>query len=134
LLRIKERLADWAYPAFVPWSQAMPQISPQTPLDPVVLDCLREVMDPEIGLSVVDLGLVYQAERGERGIVVALTLTTRACPLGEMIVEDARHLLAHQFPDAPSVAVSLVWNPPWSPDRITARGAEHLGRAPRRIA
>jgi metal-sulfur cluster biosynthetic enzyme len=60
------------------------------PLDPDVLDCLLEVMDPEVGLSIVDLGLVYQATRGNDGIAVALTLTTRACPLGEMIVEDAR--------------------------------------------
>ena len=69
------------------------------PLDPDVLDCLLEVMDPEVGLSVVDLGLVYRATRGDNGIAVALTLTTRACPLGEMIVEDARERLARRFQD-----------------------------------
>ena len=104
------------------------------PLDPDVLDCLLEVMDPEVGLSIVDLGLVYRAKRGNDGIAVALTLTTRACPLGEMIVEDARERLARRFQDVPLVAVTLIWNPQWNPDRITDRGLELLGHRPRRAA
>ncbi|WP_445500703.1 metal-sulfur cluster assembly factor [Microvirga sp. G4-2] len=103
-------------------------------LDPDIVDCLQDVMDPEIGLSVVDLGLVYAAEHGDDGVVVALTLTTRACPLGEMIVEDVRERLARRFPEARSVAVSLVWSPLWTPDRITPRGQDLLGRAPRKAA
>ena len=104
------------------------------PLDPEVLDCLLEVMDPEVGLSVVDLGLVYQATRSDDGIEVALTLTTRACPLGGMIVEDARERLARRFQDAQRVSVTLVWSPPWKPDLITDRGNELLGRPPRDMA
>ncbi|MBB3020834.1 metal-sulfur cluster biosynthetic enzyme [Microvirga lupini] len=103
-------------------------------LDPDILDCLLEVMDPEVGLSVVDLGLVYRAVRGDDGIEVALTLTTRACPLGEMIVEDARERLSRRFQDVPQVTVSLVWSPPWNPDRITDRGLELLGHCPREKA
>ena len=95
-------------------------------LDPDILACLLEVMDPEIGLSVVDLGLVYRAVRGGTGIDVALTLTTRACPLGEMIVEDARERLLRHFQDE-KVTVSLVWSPPWKQDRIANRGLELLG-------
>lgn len=101
-------------------------------LDPDILDCLQEVLDPEIGLSVVDLGLVYQAERKDGNIEVALTLTTRACPLGEMIVEDARGRLQHGFPNTPHIAVNLVWSPPWTPDRMTNQGRELLGHAPGR--
>lgn len=105
----------------------MTRDSTTTPtLDPDILACLLEVMDPEVGLSVVDLGLVYRAVRGDAGIDVALTLTTRACPLGEMIVEDARERLSRHFQDE-KVTVSLVWNPPWNPDRITNRGLELLG-------
>ena len=100
-------------------------------LDPEVLDCLLEVMDPEVGLSVVDLGLVYRAERRNSGIDVALTLTTRACPLGEMIVGDARECLTRWFQDAPRITVTLVWDPPWNPDFITDRGLELLGHQPR---
>jgi metal-sulfur cluster biosynthetic enzyme len=103
-------------------------------LDPDILDCLQEVMDPEVGLSVVDLGLVYRAERGDDGIDVALTLTTRACPLGEMILEDARERLARRFQGVTRIAVELVWSPLWTPDRITPQGQELLGRAPRKAA
>lgn len=104
------------------------------PLDPDILACLQEVMDPEIGLSVVDLGLVYRAERGDEAIDVAITLTTRACPLGEMIMEEARERLACRFQDAPRIAVELVWSPLWTPDRITPRGRDLLGRAPQEAA
>ena len=90
---------------------------------PDVLACLLEVMDPEVSLSVVDLGLVYRATRGDGGIAVALTLTTRACPLGEMIVEDVRGRLTRRFQDVRRIAVSLVWSPPWTPERITEPGA-----------
>jgi metal-sulfur cluster biosynthetic enzyme len=104
-------------------------------LDSDILACLQDVMDPEIGLSVVDLGLVYAAEHRDDGINVALTLTTRACPLGEMIVDDARRRLARRFQDVvPRIAVNLVWSPLWTPDRITPRGQELLGRTPQKVA
>lgn len=101
------------------------------PLDPDVLDGLKDVLDPEVGLSVVDLGLVYEARRTADVVTVALTLTARACPLGEMILEDAREALAERFPDASRIDVALVWDPPWDPDRITDRGRAMLGRPPR---
>lgn len=117
------------------WEEAMPQhLARNQTLDPDILECLVEVMDPEVGLSIVDLGLIYRAERGDDGIAVALTLTTRACPLGEMIVEDARERLSRRFQDATEVNVSLVWSPPWNPDRITDRGLELLGHRPRETA
>ncbi|KAB0266839.1 metal-sulfur cluster assembly factor [Microvirga brassicacearum] len=104
------------------------------PLDPDILECLRDVIDPEVGLSVVDLGLVYRAVRTPSGLEVALTLTTRACPLGEMIVADSRELLAHRFQDVPSIDVALVWEPMWSPEFITDHGLELLGHPPRKAA
>jgi metal-sulfur cluster biosynthetic enzyme len=111
-------------------------LSPPPPaaLDPEVLDCLTAVVDPEIGLSVVDLGLVYRASRSLAGIAVDLTLTAQACPLGDMIVEDARAALRRRFADAPAINVALVWEPAWSPDRITDRGLTLLGHAPRNQA
>lgn len=101
-------------------------------LDPDILECLQDVLDPEIGLSIVDLGLVYRADRASDGIDVALTLTTRACPLGELIVAEARERLARRFQDATRIDVKLVWEPIWNPDFITDRGLEHLGRPPRK--
>lgn len=104
---------------------------PSAALDPEVLDCLCAVIDPEIGLSVVDLGLIYRACRTPAGVEVDLTLTTQACPLGDMIVGDARAALRQRFVDAPAIDVTLVWEPTWSPDRISDHGLTLLGRAPR---
>jgi metal-sulfur cluster biosynthetic enzyme len=103
-------------------------------IDPEIADCLLDVMDPEVGVSIVDLGLVYEGSRDGNGIRLAITLTTRACPLGEMIVEDARQRLASRFPDEPRIEVALVWHPPWNPDLITDRGRELLGRQPKEAA
>jgi metal-sulfur cluster biosynthetic enzyme len=87
--------------------------------DADVLAALREVNDPEIGINIVDLGLVCHAVRTPSGIDVALTMTTPTCPLGEMLVQEARDVLQREFPEAPSVRVELVWDPPWSPDRMS---------------
>lgn len=94
-------------------------------LDAEILHCLQDVIDPEIGLSIVDLGLVYRARRTAEAIEVAVTLTSRACPLGEMVMEDTRERLAACF-DLPA-EVSLVWEPAWTPDFITEQGRRQLG-------
>lgn len=90
---------------------------PATPTarDPDILACLDEVVDPEIGLSIVDLGLVYRAERTLAGIQVSITLTTRACPIGEMILDETRERVAARFRDARHIDVDLVWDPAWDP-------------------
>jgi metal-sulfur cluster biosynthetic enzyme len=91
------------------------------------MQALKAVNDPEIGINIVDLGLVYRAERKGDGIEVALTLTTPSCPLGEMMVEEARAVLHERFPDAPSIHVELVRSPPWSPDRMSEAARRQLG-------
>lgn len=107
---------------------------PPPPLDPALLECLVEVIDPEIGLNVVDLGLVYRASQDESGIDIALTLTTRACPLGEMLLEETREQIAGRFEDAPRISVALIWHPPWTPNMITDRGRAQLGHQPSEAA
>jgi len=92
-----------------------------------IVDALRDIIDPEIGVNIVDLGLVYRAEQSAGGIDVALTMTTRACPLGEMILEEARCALAARFPDVPQISVALIWEPPWRPEMMTAKGRQQLG-------
>jgi metal-sulfur cluster biosynthetic enzyme len=94
-------------------------------LDSEVLDALRSVVDPEIGINIVDLGLVYRVERMADAIDVAMTMTSRSCPLGEMILEEARAVLSQHFPGS-SIAASLVWDPPWTPDMMTTQGRESL--------
>jgi metal-sulfur cluster biosynthetic enzyme len=95
-------------------------------MDAEVLDTLRPILDPEIGISIVDLGLVYRAERADH-IDVAITLTTRACPLGEMILEQARSALEFRFPEVNDIRIALVWDPPWTPDMMSPEAQRLLG-------
>lgn len=95
--------------------------------NPKVLAALKGVTDPEIGVNIVDLGLVYRAEHGPEGIEVTLTLSTRSCPLSEMIVEEVREALRANFADAPAIKVELVWDPPWTPDRMSEAARRLLG-------
>lgn len=91
-----------------------------------ILQALKAVTDPEIGLSIVDLGLVYRAEYGPEGIEVRLTLSTPSCPLGEMIVEEVRQVLQAKFAHAPAIHVELVWDPPWTAGRMSKAARQIL--------
>lgn len=99
-----------------------------THLDPGLAACLRDVLDPEIGLNVVDLGLVYVAERSIEAVEVKLTLTSRACPLGELVLAQVRNKISATYPDIARMDIELTWDPLWSPDLITDRGYELMGR------
>ncbi len=91
-----------------------------------VLDILRKVIDPEIGINVVDLGLVYGVDIDGNRLNVDMTMTTAACPLGAYIVDQAAMLLRQFFPDA-DVNVNLVWYPQWTPDMMSDAAREQLG-------
>lgn len=97
-------------------------------IDPQLAECLRGVLDPEVGVNIVDLGLVYSARQIEGGVEVRMTLTSRACPMGAMVLEDVRMRIAESLPHAAPVDVELVWEPPWHPDRITDAGRLALGQ------
>ena len=89
-----------------------------------VEECLRYVIDPELGINVVDLGLLYGVEIGSSNeITLDMTLTSAACPLTDVIEEQARQVLDHLSDD---VRVQWVWLPPWGPDKITPEGREQL--------
>jgi metal-sulfur cluster biosynthetic enzyme len=90
---------------------------------------LRQVVDPEAGINVVDLGLVYAIETGARSVRVELTMTTAACPMAELIVEQAHDAIAAAVPAGTEVEVQLVWDPPWSPERMSDFARERFGWA-----
>lgn len=96
-------------------------------MDDDILTALKAVIDPELGINIVDLGLVYSATRSTNELYVALTMTTPACPLGEMMSEEIKRVLGERFPDAQNVRVELVWDPPWSPDLMTEESRRQLG-------
>jgi metal-sulfur cluster biosynthetic enzyme len=95
-------------------------------LNPELVAALSRVLDPEIGLDVVTLGLVYSAVRRGEVACVELTMTTPACPQQEMIVEEARAAL-EVLPGIARADVQLVFEPRWSPDRISDEGKRRLG-------
>ena len=95
-----------------------------------VLEALREVVDPELGVNVVDLGLVYGVglDEKELGTVhVAMTLTTPGCPLHGSIAAAAERSVKLLVPGVRRVEVRLVFDPPWSPERITETARKELG-------
>lgn len=92
----------------------------------VALEALRDVLDPEIGMNVVELGLVYGVEVEAGRVHVRLTMTTPACPLGDQIVRDAEDRI-HACVGVSEVRVELVWDPPWTPSRMSESAKEILG-------
>jgi metal-sulfur cluster biosynthetic enzyme len=92
-----------------------------------VRDVLRGVIDPEVGMNIVDLGLVYGVEISANRLHVDLTMTTPACPMGEMILDDAQQALAALVPASVEIELNLVWDPPWSPDKMSEHAREHFG-------
>lgn len=97
-------------------------------LDPdLVTELLHEVIDPELGVNIVDLGLVYDVAVSDAGEVdIEMTLTTPGCPLGGYIEDEIRDCLAH-VPRITRVRVELVWDPPWDPDVMSDTAREQLG-------
>jgi metal-sulfur cluster biosynthetic enzyme len=95
-----------------------------TPETEDVLEALRDVVDPELGVNVVDLGLVYGVTLGGDGVAtIDMTLTSAACPLTDMIEEQAAAALEGLVTD---FRINWVWLPPWGPDKITEDGREQL--------
>lgn len=95
-------------------------------LDERILSVLRGVDDPEVGVNIVDLGLVYVAQWTEAGIAVALTATSRSCPLGEQMMEEAHILLCDAFPEVEDIEIGLVWSPEWGPERMSDAARQQL--------
>jgi len=89
-----------------------------------VTEALKDVIDPELGINVVDLGLVYEMSVNEENVAVLdMTLTSAACPLQDVIEDQARQVLADITSD---VQINWVWMPPWGPNKITDDGREQL--------
>ena len=97
------------------------------PDDAAVLDALRQVEDPEAGMNIVDLGLVYGVQVEAGTIAIALTMTTAACPMTDLIAGQVRAAVAAIAPPETAVRVDLVWDPPWTPDRMSGIAREHFG-------
>lgn len=100
-------------------------------LQPLVDRALRGVTDPEMGLSIVDLGLVQGVEVLDDGLRVTVTMTSAACPVTEVLLGDVQQALDDALPPEWALGVSLSWEPPWTPERVSPAGRAFLqGRGP----
>ncbi|GAA3232124.1 metal-sulfur cluster assembly factor [Actinocorallia longicatena] len=92
-----------------------------------ILEALRDVVDPELGINVVDLGLIYGVNvnetDGKKLLTVDMTLTSAACPLTDVIEDQAQSATADLVDE---LKINWVWLPPWGPDKITEDGREQL--------
>lgn len=91
------------------------------------MDSLYNVLDPELMVNIMDLGLVYDIDFSlEDKIVITMTLTTRGCPMGDAIRLGIKNVLSEDFPDR-EIDINIVWEPQWTVEEVSAAGREQLG-------
>lgn len=91
-----------------------------------LLEALKQVIDPELMINVVDLGLIYSVEQQDEKVQVEMTLTSPACPAGPQLIQQAK-LALEKIEGVKEADIKLVMSPPWSPDRMTDEARDHLG-------
>jgi metal-sulfur cluster biosynthetic enzyme len=91
-----------------------------------IMEKLRFCYDPEIPLNIVDLGLIYNVEVNDGEVVVDMTLTAQGCPSHSEISRDVRLALLN-VPGVNTCKINVVWDPPWTPERISPEGRQKLG-------
>lgn len=94
--------------------------------DEAVIEALREVIDPELMINIVDLGLVYSVQQTEGKVGIEMTLTSPACPAGPQIIHQSRTAI-ERIPGVTAVDIKLTMSPPWTPDRMTDEARDQLG-------
>ena len=97
------------------------------PDDEAVREALRGVDDPEAGMNIVELGLIYGITLTPGTVSVEMTMTTAACPMSDMIVDQAREAVQAIMPAGTHVDIQLVWDPPWTPDKMSGVAREFFG-------
>ena len=97
------------------------------PTEERIREALRSVDDPEVGMNIVDLGLVYRIDIAPELVRVELTMTTPACPMGDLITGNADRAVRAALPDSVAVDVVLVWDPPWTPDLMSESARQTFG-------
>lgn len=97
--------------------------------DEQIYEALRQVVDPELGLNIVDLGLVYEVNSADDSLYVKMTTTSQACPLNNYFLNNAKSALHNSLGiDVSKITIELVWDPPWNPDMMSDTAKSQLGR------
>lgn len=99
----------------------------QVVTEQAVLDVLATVPDPELGIGIVDLGLIYHLEINGDQIRIEMTMTTPACPLHAHLRQAVEEAIRTRLPEVKAVEVMLVWEPPWHPMLMSVEARRRLG-------
>lgn len=91
-----------------------------------LIEALKQVVDPELMINIVDLGLVYEIGLDDKTVNVDMTLTSPACPAGPQIIQQSKMAL-EQLEDVDEAKIRLVMTPPWTPERMTDEARDQLG-------
>lgn len=102
-----------------------PDRSDCTPL--TVSQTLKSIIDPEAGVNIVDLGLIYNIRIEPNQVYVEMTMTSPACPVGDVLLDDVTACLRKHFDSPIEIEVDLTFNPPWSPDMMSESAKNELG-------
>ncbi|HET9490674.1 MAG TPA: metal-sulfur cluster assembly factor [Methylomirabilota bacterium] len=97
-----------------------------TPTREAILESLKEVYDPEIPVDIVNLGLVYDVAADGGRVTVTMTMTSPGCPVGDFLAQEVERVI-RALGDVETVRVQLVWDPPWSPEKMSVQGRKILG-------
>jgi metal-sulfur cluster biosynthetic enzyme len=89
-----------------------------------IAHALRQVVDPEVALSIVDVGLVYAVTVTTDRVHVLMTMTSAACPVTDVIIDDVQAELDRVVPAHMKIAVEITWEPPWTPERMSERARQ----------
>ncbi len=94
---------------------------------PDVVEVLRQIVDPEMGLNVVDTGLIFGIDTEGGRVKVVMTMTTPACPITGYLTGEVETALCERLPGVQAVEVKLVWDPPWDPLMMSEDARDRLG-------
>jgi len=111
----------------LPDTQTCPMSLELIPDESAVWEALRGVSDPELGESVVDLGLIYGVECTPGCVRIDMTMTSPACPMGGLIAEEAEGAIRDACSEAKDVSVNVVFDPPWTPERMSEEARRRFG-------
>lgn len=91
-----------------------------------VLEKIKEIIDPEIGINIVDMGLIYEVDIDDTTVDIKMTLTSPGCPAGGQIINGAQHV-TQQLDGVEEVNIEVVWNPRWTPELMSEEAKDELG-------
>ena len=115
-------------PSPSPSAAPPPSSGPYSEREHLITENLKQIYDPEIPMNIVDLGLIYGFEWKGDDVTLKMTLTAPGCPVAGILAEEVK-LAVEKVPNVKSATVDMIWDPPWSPDRMSDFAKRQFGYA-----